>query len=365
MSNKRKAATPPPQYSNPPKRLDPHNFFDIVPDEDQRKLVDAVWAREKNIFLVDSMAGSGKTLMATALGVQMVRYGIYNKIVYVTFPGIYEKTQGFLPGSLAQKSKPYFDPLFDALVKIGEEPDKVCVDSKEAVEYGDPFIECAVSTFKRGINIENAFVIIDEAENATLHELAKIISRINDNCMTMVIGHSGQCDMVDKSQSGFTACIDYYNRYHRDDCAVYELTINHRGKVSQWADLMLKEYQPPMYGFVYMTVNKANGKVYIGKHKRSMDKEDINDSWFIGDSVNGDLNDDIIKHGIDNFKRVILCDCKSQQQLDYTEEIFYSWYSSMTDEDFCSIMMDSINAKEDMADMSRRVTAWCKERNKS
>ena len=82
-------------YGEVPRTLDDHPFFGIIPDKEQKVLMDAVWKREKKIFLVDSIAGSGKTLIATALGVLMVKHGLYNKIVYITFPGIYEKTQGF------------------------------------------------------------------------------------------------------------------------------------------------------------------------------------------------------------------------------------------------------------------------------
>lgn len=79
-------------YDNPPETLKNHPFFGLELDSEQRKLVDSVWAREKKVYLIDAIAGSGKTLMATALGVLMVKYGIFDKIVYVTFPGIYEKT---------------------------------------------------------------------------------------------------------------------------------------------------------------------------------------------------------------------------------------------------------------------------------
>ena len=72
------------EYSkNIPMTLDDHPFFGIIPDKEQKALMDEVWKREKRVFLVDSIAGSGKTLIATALGVLMVQYGIYDKIVYI------------------------------------------------------------------------------------------------------------------------------------------------------------------------------------------------------------------------------------------------------------------------------------------
>ena len=318
-----------------PMTLDEHPFFGIVPDKEQKMLMDAVWKREKRVFLIDSIAGSGKTLIATALGVLMVKYGLYDKIVYVTFPGIYEKTQGFLPGDLLTKSEPYFQPLYDALITIGELPDHVCNTSATAVENGTAYIECAVSTYMRGININNAFVIVDESENADLQTLAKVISRINDDCMAMVIGHSGQCDMYDKRQSGFAACIDYQVKYNPEMCQAFNLYTNHRGKISQWADLMLDEYEEPQYGFIYMTKNKVTGKLYIGQHKRTMNPKDIDDSWYLGSGVA--LRKAIAKYGEENFERTIIYECNNPDQLNYMEIVFISYYNAVDDDMFYNI----------------------------
>lgn len=320
---------------NVPMTLDDHPFFGITPDREQKVLIDAVWKRDKRVFLVDSIAGSGKTLIATALGVLMVKYGLYDKIVYITFPGIYEKTQGFLPGDLLDKSEPYFQPLYDALITIGELPDHVCNTSDVAVENGTAYVECAVSTYMRGININNAFVIIDESENADLQTLAKVISRINDNSLAMVIGHSGQCDMYDKRQSGFTACIDYQTKHHPDMCQAFNLLTNHRGKISQWADLMLEEYEEPQYGFIYMTRNKITGKLYIGQHKRVMDPKDIDDSWYLGSGVA--LRRAIEKYGEDSFERTIIYECNSPERLNYMEMVFISYYNAVDDDMFYNL----------------------------
>lgn len=323
-------------YYNIPETLDDHPFFGLVLDKDQKMLVDAVWKRDKKIYLIDSIAGSGKTLISTALGVLMVKYGIFSKVVYVTFPGIYEKTQGFLPGDLLEKSEPYFQPLYDALIEIGELPDHVCNTSTEAVKNSDPYIECAVSTYMRGINLKNAFVIIDEAQNADLNTLAKVITRINDDCIALVIGHSGQCDMYDKTQSGFTACIDYQTRNHPDIAQKFNFRTNHRGQISQYADMMLDEYRSPQYGFIYMTRNNVTGKIYIGKHKRTMNIEDINDSWFLGTGKG--LNKAIRKYGEDSFSRTIIYECSSQDHLDYMENIFTGLYEDTEDSIFYDLI---------------------------
>lgn len=333
MATKKKAINE--DYYNPPETLDDHPFFGIIPDVDQKRLIDAVWKREKKVFLVDSIAGSGKTLIATALGVLMVKYGLYDKIVYVTFPGIYEKTQGFLPGDLLEKSEPYFQPLYDALIELGELPDHVCNTSMKAIENGTAFIECTVSTYMRGINLKKAFVIIDEAENADLQTLTKVISRINDDSLVIVIGNMIQCDMYDKTKSGFSACIDYMTKNHSDIAQRFSLYTNHRGKISEFADLMLNEYKEPQYGFIYMTRNKINGKLYIGQHKRTMDITDIDDSWYLGSGKL--LKKAIQKYGEENFERTILYECKSADELNYMEEVFIGYYNAVDDEQFYNI----------------------------
>ena len=324
-------------YTDVPETLDNHPFYGLELDDEQRKLVDAVWKRDKKLYLVNSIAGSGKTLMAVALGTLMVKYGIYEKVVYVTFPGIHEKTQGFLPGDLLQKSAPYFQPLYDALLTIDELPDHVCNTSPTAVECGTAFIECAVSTYMRGINLNNSFVIIDEAENADLSTLAKVISRINDNCIALVIGHSGQCDMYDKTKSGFVACIDYQTKYHPEMCQEFKLSTNHRGCISQYADLMLQEYQEPQYGFIYMTKNLVTGKLYIGRHKRTMNMKDIDDSWYLGSGVA--LRRAILKYGEENFERTILYECENESQLNYMEYVFTDFYNVIEDDNFYNMVM--------------------------
>ena len=321
---------------DPPQKLSDSMFFGLHLDDDQQKFVDGVWKREKKVYLINSVAGTGKTLLSVALGVLMVKYGIYEKIVYVTFPGIYEKTQGFLPGDLIEKSDPYFQPLRDALVEIGEMPDKVCNTNPVAVKNGTAYVECAVSTYMRGINLKDAFVIIDEAENADIETLAKVISRINDSCLCVIIGHSGQCDMYDKSKSGFTACIDYYTKYQPELCEKYELYTNHRGWISQLADTMLQLYDKPAFGFIYMTRNNITGKLYIGKHRRTMDTEDIDDSWYLGSGRA--LKEAIIQYGRENFDRRIIYECQSQSELDYMERVFIAFYDAVDDEQFYNII---------------------------
>ena len=85
------------------------------------------------------------------------------------------------------------------------------------------------------LNFENKVVIIDESQNLYLDELKKVLTRINDNCKTIVIGHTGQIDLYHNPEhSGFARYIEHFKNDERT--AVCELTKNYRGWVSTHAD---------------------------------------------------------------------------------------------------------------------------------
>ena len=319
-----------------PATLENHLFYGIRLDDEQKAYRDAIWSREKNLLFVNSIAGTGKTLITVATANLMVKYGIFDKIVYITFAGNNEKELGYLKGTYQDKALPYFRPLFDALETIDEDYLKICDLDGEPDKYGEKYVYPTTSTYMRGINIHNAFVICDEAENATLETLSKVLSRISDDCMCCVIGHTGQIDFADKRKSGFAACIDFHKKYNPEMCGVYELKTNHRGWISEFADLMLEEYEEPCYGFIYMTRNNVTGKLYIGQHKRTMNPKDINDEWYLGSGKI--LKRAIVKYGLDNFTREIIYECNSQSELNYMEDIFIQYYNAVDDDNFYNLV---------------------------
>ncbi len=323
-------------YDNPPETLNNHPFYGLELDNEQKSFRDAIWKREKSLFFVNSIAGSGKTLVSVATGLLAVKYGLFERLVYVTFAGNNEKELGYLKGSFVEKTLPYYQPLFDALMTLGEDYMAICNFDGEIDKYGEKIIYPTTSTYMRGINLHNAFVICDESENATLETLAKVISRISDDCICCVLGHTGQIDFEDKRKSGFAACIDFNKKYNPEMCEIFELKTNHRGWISEFADLMLQEYKEPSYGFIYMTKNLVTGKLYIGQHKRTMNPKDINDEWYLGSGVV--LKKAIIKYGIENFKRKIIYECNSQAELNYMEQIFIQFYNAVDDDNFYNLV---------------------------
>lgn len=182
----------------------------------------------------NAKAGTGKTLIATATANLLYQYGRCNGIVYIASP-TQEQKQGYLKGTIEEKSEPYFEPFYEALEKIGVNRNTAFYDGAVNEKYQTAYIQCATHTFLRGTNFENKVVIIDEAQNYYFDELKKVLTRLHDSCKIIVIGHEGQNDLFDHPErSGF---VPYLNWFAGDDrTAVCRLVENHRGWISQHAD---------------------------------------------------------------------------------------------------------------------------------
>lgn len=225
---------------NPPENLDKNPFYGMRLDEEQKKFRDSIWDPSINIVFCDSKAGTGKTTIAVATANLLVKYGLYDEIIYIT-SACHERKQGFLSGSLYEKSKEYFAPLYDALESIGIQAEKV-IHSDDIVreKYETPYITAITDTYIRGRNFGNAdkrvIVIADESQNMTMIQMKTLLSRIGEGSMAIVIGHSKQCDLLSMAISGFTRCLNHYS--DRAWAAICTLTKNYRSKISQWADEM-------------------------------------------------------------------------------------------------------------------------------
>lgn len=89
------------------------------------------------------------------------------------------------------------------------------------------------------------------------------------------------------------------------------------------------------YGFVYMTKNKITGRLYIGKHRRTMNPDDIDDLWYLGSGVL--LQRAVEKYGAHNFERTILCECSDDYSLNEMEQKFISDYNAVNDNQFYNL----------------------------
>jgi len=228
VASKKSASTV--SKKNCPKTLDDHIFFGLTLNDEQKEFRDAIWSNDYDIIFVNAKAGTGKTLIAVATAKLLVEYGRFDKAHYIVSP-VMNGINGYLPGSITDKEMPYYMPLCDALAKLGDFPEKI-IDPKSGF-----WITPSSHVYLRGINLENSVIIIDEAQNFYTDELKKVLTRVCSTTRVIVIGHSGQIDLVkNKENSGFVRYIEHFRECPR--CKICELTVNYRGWISQHADLL-------------------------------------------------------------------------------------------------------------------------------
>lgn len=228
------------QGTNAPKTLEESLFFKRLSfnlSQEQKIFRDAIYSKNNDIVFCNSKAGSGKTTIAVATACAMVEYGLYRNIIYCFSPVNFQYTVGLLPGTLEEKVAPFREPLAEALIECGYDPNIVIkqISSEANIKSGKAFVDCLPHTFLRGTNIDSdTILIVDEAQNFFADELKKVLTRVKGG-KTVVIGHSEQCDLY--KQTWLSGFVPYLNHFSTADrAAVCELTQNYRGWVSCWAD---------------------------------------------------------------------------------------------------------------------------------
>ena len=209
-------------------------FYDMTLDEEQVLFVEAIKDLRKTIVFCNAKAGTGKTTLAMGAARMLVkdRRNEMDGIVYIVSP-YGEQKQGFLPGSITEKSEVYYEPAYQAMIEVGMNPNAdVCNESMTARKRGEGYVKLLTHTYLRGTNMQNKVVILDEAQNYTVAELKKVLTRLHDSCKVIVIGHTGQIDI--RGGSGFARYLEHFQGQER--CAVCQLTTNHRGWLSTYAD---------------------------------------------------------------------------------------------------------------------------------
>ena len=211
-------------------------FYGMMLDQEQVAFVEAIKDLKKTIVFCNAAAGTGKTTLAMGAANILVqdKRNELEGIVYIVSP-YGEQKQGYLPGSITEKSEVYYEPAYQAMVEVGMNINS-CVYSESMIskKKGEAFVKMLTHTYLRGTNLQNKVVILDEAQNYTVAELKKVLTRIHDNCKVIVIGHTGQIDI--KGGSGFERYLWHFE--HEDKCAVCKLTTNHRGWLSTYADML-------------------------------------------------------------------------------------------------------------------------------
>lgn len=164
----------------------------------QKRMVES--SEKNDVVFAIGPAGTGKTYTAVALAVRALKNREIKRII-LTRPAVEAgENLGFLPGDLKEKIDPYLRPLYDALYDMipGE---KV----KNYVENG--IIEVAPLAFMRGRTLDNAFVILDEAQNATESQLKMFLTRMGPSAKFIVTGDVTQIDLPRNQPSGLVQAI--------------------------------------------------------------------------------------------------------------------------------------------------------------
>ena len=205
-----------------PKTLNQRVFHDIISDDDTQ------------LVLCHGIAGTGKTYVSIYKALQdVLRRGTpYEKLIIInpTVDVGNEDKLGFLPGELSAKIQQYNESTFTIL-------DKIIGKARAGKMIQDNKIEIGVLNFLRGTNLENCYVILDEAQNVSPMQIKTLMTRISENCKMIIQGDMSQCDkyktngVTNYEKSGF---YDVWNRlqnvkgvnhmaFSREDCVRHPL----------------------------------------------------------------------------------------------------------------------------------------------
>ncbi len=161
--------------------------------ENQRKMVKLM--NENDLLFAVGPAGTGKTYTAVALAVKALKEKEVRRII-LTRPAVESgENLGFLPGDLKEKLDPYMQPLYDALRDM-------IPSEKLQVYLENGTIQIAPLAFMRGRTLDNAFVILDEAQNTTHAQMKMFLTRMGKHAKFVITGDPGQIDLPRKQVSG-------------------------------------------------------------------------------------------------------------------------------------------------------------------
>jgi phosphate starvation-inducible PhoH-like protein len=164
----------------------------------QRKMVEM--SSKADILFALGPAGTGKTYTAVALALKALKNKEVKKII-ITRPAVEAgENLGFLPGDLKEKIDPYLRPIYDAL-------DDMLPAEKLKLYQETRVIEIAPLAYMRGRTLNNAFVLLDEAQNTTPSQIKMFLTRMGPNSKVIVTGDATQIDLPSKQTSGLTEAL--------------------------------------------------------------------------------------------------------------------------------------------------------------
>ena len=167
--------------------------------KNQRELVESI--NSNDLVFAVGPAGTGKTYVAVAMAVKALKNKKIKKII-ITRPAVEAgESLGFLPGDLKDKVDPYLRPIYDALEDM--------IPSEKLAYYKEnEVIEIAPLAYMRGRTLNNAFVLLDEAQNTTVNQIKMFMTRLGPKSKMIITGDPGQIDLPRKQRSGLIDALD-------------------------------------------------------------------------------------------------------------------------------------------------------------
>jgi PhoH-like ATPase len=208
-------------------------------NKEQHCALDLLMSDEIKLITLVGKAGTGKTMLALAAGLQkVVEENTYSKLLVSRpiFP--LGRDVGYLPGDLEQKLNPWMQPIYDnveflmGLSKTERKGSSTGRSYHELIDLG--FIEIEPLTYIRGRSIPNQFIIVDEAQNLTPHEVKTIITRVGESTKIVLTGDPYQIDnpYVDATSNGLTTIVEKF----KDEAVAGHVTLS-KGERSALAEL--------------------------------------------------------------------------------------------------------------------------------
>lgn len=179
---------------------------------EQKCAMDAMLDDDIKLVTISGKAGTGKTLLAIAVALdKVVNQGVYEKIIVARPVVPMGNEVGFLPGDLSEKLRPWMQPIFDNLEYLFSKKDGKDADKWMELEQRG-ILKIEALTYIRGRSIPDQFIIIDEAQNLSKHEIKTIISRAGENTKIILTGDVDQIDnpKLDKENNGLSHVIEKF-----------------------------------------------------------------------------------------------------------------------------------------------------------
>jgi phosphate starvation-inducible PhoH-like protein len=202
--------------------------FQLQLNEEQKVAKEKILSNA--ITVLSGKAGSGKTLLACQVALDLLFKKVIQKIV-ITRPTVSKEEIGFLPGDLREKMEPWMQPIYANFYQLYN---KEKID--EILESGA--IEIVPVAFMRGRTFLDTFVIVDEAQNCTTDQMEMIVSRLGIRSKMVVCGDTQQVDLKSRGDSGFKFLLSVASRIK--DMTSQTLITNHRHPI---VDALLDEYE--------------------------------------------------------------------------------------------------------------------------